>query len=126
MAVLDAHLVPGAALVVEVSGLPAALQGAGLVITGEGRIDGQTAFGKAPGEVAQRAHAAGVPVLFLAGTRAAGWDTLAGLGIRSVATLTDEIDQEPGPDRQNLAQLMQNAESILERLAARTVAEHRW
>jgi glycerate 2-kinase len=126
MAFLDAELMPGAALIVEAAGLPAALHGADLVITGEGRVDSQTAYGKAPGEVARRAHAAGVPVLFLAGTKSAGWDRLEGLGIRTVATLEDEIAHEPGPERQNLSQLMQNAGSILERLAARTVAEHRW
>jgi glycerate kinase len=126
MAFLDAELLPGAALIVEAAGLPAALMGADLVITGEGRIDGQTAYGKAPGEVARRAHAAGVPVLFLAGTRGPGWDTLEGLGIRTVATLDGEIAQDRGPDRQNLGQLMENAESILETVTARTVAEHRW
>lgn len=126
MAFLDAELVPGAALVVDASGLPAALDGADLVITGEGRVDGQTLYGKAPGEVAKRAQAAGVPVIFLAGTRAAGWERVEALGIRTVATLEDETARSGGPDRQNLGELMKNAESILERLAARTVAEHRW
>lgn len=126
IAFLGAELLPGAPLIVEAAGLPAALEGAGLVITGEGRIDGQTAYGKAPGEVARRAHAAGVPVLFLAGTRGDGWDRLEGLGIRSVATLDEENDRDGGPDRQNLALLMHNAESTLERVAARAVAQHRW
>jgi glycerate kinase len=126
IAFLDAELMPGAALVVEAGALPSALRDADLVITGEGRIDGQTAYGKAPGEVARRAQSAGVPVLFLAGTRAEGWDRLEGLGIRTVATLEDEIAQDPGPEGQNRGQLMQNAESILERLTARMVAEHRW
>jgi glycerate kinase len=126
MAFLDAALLPGASLIVEAAGLPAALEGADLVITGEGRIDGQTAYGKAPGEVARRAHAAGVPVVFIAGTRAAGWDRLEGLGIRMVATLEDENVRDGGSDRQNLAELMRNADSILERAAARVVSEHRW
>jgi glycerate kinase len=126
MAFLDAQLVPGAELIVEAAGLPAALKGADLVITGEGRIDGQTAYGKAPGEVAKRARQAGIPVLFLAGRRAPGWDRLEGLGIRTVVTLEDEIAHSGGGDRQNLAELMQNAGPILERTAARAVAEHRW
>ncbi|HKB18156.1 MAG TPA: glycerate kinase, partial [Candidatus Dormibacteraeota bacterium] len=49
MAFLDARLLPGAPLVVDASGFDHALPGARLVITGEGRVDGQTAFGKAPG-----------------------------------------------------------------------------
>jgi glycerate 2-kinase len=126
VAFLGAELKPGAALIVEATGLAAALRGADLVITGEGRIDGQTAYGKAPGEVARRAHAAGVPVLFIAGTRATGWDRLEGLGIRTVVTLDDEFAHHRGGERQNLAELMQNAEPVLERAAERAVAGHQW
>ena len=122
IAFLGARLVRGAPLVVQTAGLGEALKGADLVITGEGRIDAQTAFGKAPGEVARRAQAAGVPVLFLAGTRGPGWDSLDALGIREVVTL----DSDGGPDRQNLAGLMENADQALMRAAARAVAEHRW
>ena len=39
-----------------------------LVITGEGRLDGQTLAGKGPGGVAALAHRAGKPVLALAGS----------------------------------------------------------
>src|SRR5450759_3676904 len=65
MAFLDAKLVSGAAVVVDASGFDEALPGAQLVITGEGRADGQTAYGKAPGEVARRAQAAGIPTCLL-------------------------------------------------------------
>lgn len=126
IAFLGAKLVRGAPLIVQTAGLDEALKGADLVITGEGRIDGQTAFGKAPGEVARRAQAAGVPVLFLAGTRGPGWDTLDSLGIREVATLDDQTDSDGGPDRQNLAVLMQNADQALASVAARAVAGRRW
>ena len=126
IAFLGAKLVRGAPLIVQTAGLDEALKGADLVITGEGRIDSQTAFGKAPGEVARRAQAAGVPVLFLAGTRGPGWDTLDSLGIREVATLDDQTDSDGGPDRQNLAVLMQNADQALASVAARAVAGRRW
>src|SRR4029077_6677583 len=90
VAFLDAKLVPGAPLVVEAAGFDAHLEGADLVITGEGRVDEQTAYGKAPGEVARRAHAAGVPVLLLAGSKGDGWEALRALGVDSVVTLTQE------------------------------------
>src|SRR5207245_10767638 len=67
VAFLDAVLLPGAPLVVEAAGLDAKLRGADLVITGEGRVDEQTAYGKAPGEVARRAQAVGVPGVLWAG-----------------------------------------------------------
>jgi len=67
-AVCGAVLLPGAALVCDLVGLDAALRGAALVLTGEGRLDSSTAQGKAPGEVARRAAAAGVPCIALAGS----------------------------------------------------------
>ena len=90
MAFLRAELVPGAPLVVEASGLDATLQGADLVITGEGQVDAQTAYGKAPGEVAKRARQAGIPVLLLAGSKEPGWEALYGLGVTAVVAMTEE------------------------------------
>lgn len=68
--VLGAHLRPGFEVVMETIGLGTLLQGADLVITGEGRTDGQTAFGKAPLGVAQAAARCGVPVVLLSGALA--------------------------------------------------------
>jgi len=65
-------------------------------------------------------------VLFLAGTRGEGWNDLEGLGIRAVYTLEAEKAQDGGPDRQNLAELMQNADQALAATAARAIREHRW
>ena len=68
VAFLGAQIVPGAQLVAEIVGLQQRIAGADLVIAGEGRLDAQTAFGKAPREVARLAHQAGVPVIAIAGT----------------------------------------------------------
>jgi glycerate 2-kinase len=68
LALLGARLVPGASLVCDLVGLDATLVGADLVITGEGRLDTQTATGKAPAEVALRARRAGVPCVAICGT----------------------------------------------------------
>lgn len=98
IAFLAAELVPGAPLVVEAAGFDEHLKGASLVITGEGRADEQTAYGKAPGEVARRAHAAGVPVLLLAGSKGPGWEALNSLGVTAVVTLREERqDQNESP-----------------------------
>jgi glycerate 2-kinase len=67
-AVCGAVLRPGAALVCDLAGLDAALAGADLVLTGEGRLDSSTAEGKAPAEVSRRAAAAGLPCVVLAGS----------------------------------------------------------
>ena len=115
MAFLDAKLVSGAALVVDASGFDEALRGAQLVITGEGRADGQTAYGKAPGEVARRAQAAGIRTVLIAGTKGAGWEGLLTKGFSSVASLAQEGD--------NLQDLMQDARPALTRAAALAVRE---
>ncbi|WP_173921498.1 glycerate kinase [Agromyces sp. Marseille-P2726] len=57
----------GAAVVADAIGLPEAIRGASLVITGEGRFDGQSAAGKAPTEVAALARQAGVRTALVAG-----------------------------------------------------------
>lgn len=90
VAFLDARLVPGAPLVVHAAGFDKALEGADLVITGEGRVDAQTAYGKAPGEVARRASAAGVPVLLIAGGKGPGWEAMNALGVTEVVAMTSE------------------------------------
>jgi glycerate kinase len=61
-------LVPGIDLVMAEAGFDAALATASLVITGEGRIDGQTAFGKTAMGVARRAQVAGVQCIGVGGS----------------------------------------------------------
>ena len=62
-----ARIAPGAPLVAELVGLDARLAGAAIVITGEGRLDRQTATGKVPAYVLSLARARGLKVLALAG-----------------------------------------------------------
>lgn len=65
---LDAKLLPGVDIVIEQTGLKKLVSNADLVITGEGRIDGQSIFGKAPVGVAKVAKEFGVPVIGIAGS----------------------------------------------------------
>ena len=58
---------PGIDLVMEATDFDAKLARADLVITGEGRIDASTAFGKTALGVARRAQAAGVPCIAVGG-----------------------------------------------------------
>ena len=69
VAFTGARLRPGAEMVMEALRLDERLAGAGLVITGEGRIDSQTArFGKGPAAVARHARQAGIPVVAIGGS----------------------------------------------------------
>jgi glycerate kinase len=71
VAFTGARLRPGAEMVMEALKLDEKLPGAALVITGEGRLDSQTArFGKGPAVVARHARNAGIPVIGIAGSLA--------------------------------------------------------
>jgi glycerate kinase len=72
---------PGIDLVMEAIAFDDKLARADLVITGEGRIDAQTAFGKTALGVARRAHARGVPCIAVGGgVTPEGIEALAPLG----------------------------------------------
>jgi glycerate kinase len=112
---LGARVVSGAGLVCDLVGLDEALAGAGLVVTGEGSLDGQTLRGKAPAEVARRARAAGVPCVALAGRVALDAGELAAAGFRSAHALTEV---EPDLDR-----CLAEPERVLAELAARVLGQ---
>ena len=65
---LGAQLVPGASAVLDLIGFDERLSRANVVMTGEGRLDAQTAQRKAPMEVARRARSVGIPVLAVVGS----------------------------------------------------------
>lgn len=67
LAFLPSELKRGVEIVVEATGLSQIVADADLVITGEGKIDGQTIFGKTPIGVAKTAKKYGVPVIAIAG-----------------------------------------------------------
>jgi glycerate kinase len=72
-------VVPGVELVMEAARFDEELAGADLVITGEGRIDSQTAFGKTALGVARRALEAGVACVAVGG----------GVDVEGIAALAD-------------------------------------
>jgi glycerate kinase len=67
MAFTNATLKRGIELVVAITRLEDHMKGAHLAITGEGRVDSQTAFGKTPSGVAAAARRHGVPVVAIGG-----------------------------------------------------------
>ncbi len=67
MAFTGARLKSGIDIVLEATGLERCIQDADIVITGEGRVDFQTAFGKTPAGVAKAAKKHNVPVVAIGG-----------------------------------------------------------
>ena len=100
---LGAEPAAGAPLVADLVGLPDAVTGADLVITGEGRVDGQSAAGKVVSAVAALARARGVPCVALAGGVAGPLDELHALGLTAAFGIADgprtldELKAEAGP-----------------------------
>jgi glycerate kinase len=84
---MHARFRPGVEVVAELGGLASAIQGAQLVITGEGRMDAQTLHGKTPMGVAKIAQAAGVPVIAIAGSLGEGYQALYQSGIVAAFSL---------------------------------------
>jgi glycerate kinase len=103
LAVLGAELRPGVELVLELVGFGDRLVDADLVITGEGALDEQTLYGKAPAGVATAAVAAGIPVVAVCGRNRLSAESLRAAGIVAVYALTDlepDVDKciaEPTP-----------------------------
>lgn len=68
VAFFGARLQRGVDMVLDAVGFDSIIEGADLVITGEGRIDAQTLTGKTPYGVLQRASRQNIPVIALAGS----------------------------------------------------------
>lgn len=80
-AFFGARLQSGIETVLDTVGFDRMLEGCSLVLTGEGRIDGQSARGKVVAGVAARARAKGVPVVVIAGDIGEGAEQLLGQGV---------------------------------------------
>jgi glycerate kinase len=76
MVFADATLANGFEMIAETVQLRKKIEEADLVITGEGRMDHQTQFGKTPYGVAQMARKLGKPVIGIAGSLEAGSEVL--------------------------------------------------
>ena len=80
----DADVRPGFDVVAEAVGLRQTIAGADLMVTGEGRLDGQTARGKAVAGAARLASELGVPAIAIVGRVADDAPPPEALGLRAV------------------------------------------
>ncbi len=85
----DAKLQKGAEIVLQCAGYYEKLQNADLVITGEGRIDNQTSFGKLPQIVSSAAKNANIKCIAIAGSSEADKKSLDSMGIDNVYELVN-------------------------------------
>jgi glycerate kinase len=111
MAFLDASLVSGFDMIAGVVGLEEKILAADLVITGEGKMDAQTRFGKTPYGVAQLAKKHGKQVIGVAGALEDDAGVLFGEGF----DLLMPIQEKPG----DLESSLKNGRQLLERAGER-------
>jgi glycerate kinase len=87
LAILGARLRSGAELVLDASHFDERVRGAALCVTGEGRLDAQSVFGKASLTVARRASAAGVHVAAVVGSLGPGYERAWSAGLAAIETI---------------------------------------
>ncbi len=87
IAFLHTTLRPGAQIVLEAVHLEEHIRTADLVITAEGQLDAQTAYGKSVGAVAGMAKRYGTPVLALAGGLGDNYQSVYNLGVDAIEVL---------------------------------------
>lgn len=110
LAFFNAKFCPGIETVLDIVGFDEKVRNADLVITGEGKMDGQSAYGKAPVGVARRSG--GAPVIAMVGAIEKGFEAVYEKGITSVfsvysapMTLSDAL-QNAGPIMESSADRM--------------------
>lgn len=94
---LDCELNAGAQFVLDRCGMDEALEGADLVITGEGRLDRQTLMGKGPGRVIAMARERGIPVAAVCGALAPDFDPVQA-GLVAVEAVSDGLPLDEAMD----------------------------
>jgi glycerate 2-kinase len=106
----------GIDIVIEYTKFSDVLQGADLVITGEGQIDFQTASGKTPMGIAQEAKKFQIPTVVLAGTVGKGIKGLYQFGIQSIHSIINAPMDLQEAIKQTPDLLEQKAEQIVRTL----------
>ena len=109
LAFLDARLVSGAELVLGAVGFAERIANADLVVTGEGRIDRQSGYGKLTGAVTTAARRAGVSVIAVAGSLGEGHEMLE---LDAIAVASEGVSH---------AQAMREPLPLIEQAAERVV-----
>lgn len=119
---MNAVLEPGASIVLEETSLESFIRDSDIVITGEGRLDGQTAMGKAPIAVARLAKKYGKPVFAFSGCvtpdaiqcNDAGIDAFFPI-LRSICSLEEAM--EPASARKNLSDTVEQVMRVVRRFS---------
>ena len=110
--VLGAEMKSGIDAVLDAVNFDSLIEGVDLVVTGEGRLDGQSVlYGKVPTGIAKRCAARGIPVIAVVGGLGAGAEAYYEMGLTSLQPISD------GP--RTLESSISEAEDLISRAAER-------
>jgi glycerate kinase len=87
MAFLNAELRPGIEIIIEIVKIEQIIRESDLLITGEGRIDAQSVFGKVPFGLGKMAKKYNVPVIAIVGEIGEGFSQIYEYGINSIMSI---------------------------------------
>ena len=115
MAFLDADMERGVELVIRHSGFAGKLKGADLVLTGEGKLDRTSGYGKLIAGLAKETSSQGVPLIVLAGGIGEGAEVVLREGVTAYFSIcSGPMSLEKA--QENAAQLVTNAAEQIMRL----------
>ena len=111
-----AKLTSGVSTMIQATNLESLIKDADLIITGEGQVDYQTAYGKVPSGIAKIAKTYSKPLVCIAGSLGKDYDSLYEIGITSIFSICDKP--------MTLDYAMQNAETLITNLTRSIIRQH--
>lgn len=110
IAFLNAQLKPGAEILLQQVGFEEKLNGASLIITGEGKADRQTLMGKIPGHILKQGLSQHIPVILIAG-KIEDKELLTKAGFKGLYAITPDSmalseAMKPEVAKKNISQLI--------------------
>jgi len=91
---LNARLQKGIDMVLDAADFDSIISGADLIITGEGKIDGQTSKGKVISGIVERASRQGIPVIAIAGIVDMDPETIKDIGLAGAFPICGRPENE--------------------------------
>lgn len=113
LAFLNGRIEKGIEIVIRHTNLEEAIRDADLVITGEGRIDNQTQFGKAAYGVARLASSFNIPVVAICGSLSEGYEGLLANDFNAIFSIADRPMSEQESMKRSPILLKNAAENIM-------------
>lgn len=116
-AFFDIEVISGAAMIIDASGIKSSLKDATLVLTGEGRLDSQTANGKVVQQIATLGNQLRIPVMALCGDVIITKAQIKAMGLEDAVMIADKVTSKE--------EAIANAATLLQIAAAEMIKKYK-